>query len=59
MDVVMVGVQEVAMTHDKVDDGILPATIALLCVAGEVGWIAPEDVEDLAAIVIAGRNLAI
>ena len=59
VDVLVIGIQKIAVANDKIDNRVLPTAVALVRIGREVGRVSTEDVVDLPAIVIPGRHLAV
>ncbi len=51
MDIVVIGIEEITVANDKIEDRIR--------IAIWLGWIAPKNIEDGAPIVTARRGLAV
>ncbi len=59
VNVFVVRVQKVAVTHNEIDHWILSAAVTLICVRGQIRRIAAKDVENLPSVVISGGHLAV
>ncbi len=59
MNVIVVGVEEVTVTHHEVNYRILPLPSTLRDELGQVSWVAAKHIKDLPPVVVAARDLTI
>jgi len=57
--VIVVGIQEIPMTYYKVNNGVLFAAIALICITGQISRIATKNIENLSPVVITRWHLIV
>src|SRR6266852_2297496 len=59
VNVIVVGVEEVTVTHHEVNYRILPLPSTLRDELGQVSWVAAKHIKDLPPVVVAARDLTI